>query len=135
MGTGCDGGPWAIGGAVMEPEPPRACSDQAPEDAALVSVPGRFTSSLCGTDQASWGTFELQLNTPLVFFFSEGAGLTVAEILDEEGQVVDELTPDDESIELTLPPGKYFLAVSPSEEGMGYDWFTLDIEFAEAHPG
>lgn len=130
LGAGCDDGPWRMGGVVMEPQPDNVCGTQAPGDAPLVSIPGTFESSLCGTEQAAWAKIDLQLNTPLRFAFSYGNETTAMQIIDEDGEIVDELLPEDEAIELTLPPGVFYLSFTSAEGEYNYDWFTVEIDFA-----
>ena len=130
MGVGCDGGPWRMGGVVHEPMPESSCGNEAPSDTPMVNVPGTYEASLCGVDQAAWAKVELQLNTPLRFEFSYGNENTAMQIIDEQGEVVDELGPEEEGVELTLPPGTHYLAFRAAEGGVHYDWFTLEIDYA-----
>lgn len=137
LGAGCDGPPYRIGGAMPPPEYDTACGAEAPADTEMIGVPGSHFGALCDSGQPHWAKFELQLNSPLRFSFSSGGEYVVAQIQDAEGLVVDELRPEDDSIELVLPPGMYYVAFVFAEgeegyEGYMYGSFSFQIEFAEA---
>jgi len=112
------------------PEPHGACGYEAPADAPVISIPGSFESSFCGDDQSVWGKFELQLNTPMRFSFGSGGEYVGAlRIIDSEGEIVDELAPDEDLMELTLPPGIYHVEIEPIDTYY-YVYFQVNIEYA-----
>lgn len=132
LAAGCDGpgiGP-RLAGDMPPPGNHYACGAEPPAATPSVNVPGNYSTSLCDSGQAAWGTFELQLNTPLVFFFETGGEAVIAQIQDAEGLVVDELRPDEDEIELVLAPGQYFLAFRPVLEDDPYYYFSFDIDYA-----
>ena len=132
VAVGCDGGPFnpRISGDMPPPEPHGSCGYEAPERTPLISVPGSYDSNLCGDDQSVWGKFELQLFTPLQFSFNSGAEyVATLRIIDSEGEIVDELGPDEGLMELTLAPGTYYVEIAPGDLYY-YSSFSLSIAYA-----